>query len=166
MIHWILKYSKLLISNNLESFLHSFLNPNPRKKFKQIPLPPPLSSISISHLLKLLDKRNRHENKTWATSLVDQRGEKHGWKSPRESWERRKAGTNGVEGNRANESRIGRLTSVTFVKPWPEPPGDTCNELINLIYRRLTEIQSQMRGTLIVRPLATDTIVYTTARTL
>ena len=49
----------------------------------------------------------------------------------------------------------------TFVKPWPEPPGDTCNELINLIYRRLTEIQSQMRGTLIVRPLATDTIVYT-----
>lgn len=66
-----------------------------------------------------------------------------------------------MEGNRANESRIGRLTSVTFVKPWPKPPGDTCNELINLIYRRLTEIQSQMRGTLIVRPLATDTIVYT-----
>lgn len=83
-----------------------------------------------------------------------------GWKSSRESWERRKAGT-AVEGNRANESRIGRLTSVTFVKPWPKPPGDTCNELINLIYRRLTEIQSQMRGTLIVRPLATDTIVYT-----
>lgn len=54
-----------------------------------------------------------------------------------------------------------RLTSVTFVKPWPEPPGDTCNELINLIYRCLTEIQSQMRGTLIVRPLAADTIVYT-----
>ena len=56
---------------------------------------------------------------------------------------------------------VERLTSVTFVKPWPEPPDDTCNELINLIYRRLTEIQSQMRGTLIVRPLATDTIVYT-----
>lgn len=41
------------------------------------------------------------------------------------------------------------------------PLGDTCNELINLIYRRLTEIQSQMRATLIVRPLAADTIVYT-----
>jgi len=41
------------------------------------------------------------------------------------------------------------------------PPGDTCNELINLIYRRLTEIQSQMRATLIVRPLAADTMAYT-----
>lgn len=67
---------------------------------------------------------------------------------------------------RASERVGGRLTSVTFVKPFPEPPGDTCNELINLIYRRLTEIQSQMRGTLIVRPLAADTIVYTVARTL
>lgn len=75
--------------------------------------------------------------------------------------ERRERGEKETEGNRANEYPAGRLTSVTFVKPWPEPPGDTCNELINLIYRRLTEIQSQMRGTLIVRPLATDTIVYT-----
>jgi len=55
-----------------------------------------------------------------------------------------------------------RLTSVTFVKSRPEGRrGDTCNELINLIYRRLTEIQSQMRATLIVRPLAADTMAYT-----
>lgn len=125
--------------------------------------PPPSSLISISHLLKSLEA-NEIASKIRAGQVrVDQRG------GPLKKFSRilrTTKGGNGVEGNRANESRIGRLTSVTFVKPWPEPPGDTCNELINLIYRRLTEIQSQMRGTLIVRPLATDTIVYTMPRTL
>lgn len=125
--------------------------------------PPPSSLISISHLLKSLEANEIASKIRAGRVRVDQRG------GPLKKFSRilrTTKGGNGVEGNRANESRIGRLTSVTFVKPWPEPPGDTCNELINLIYRRLTEIQSQMRGTLIVRPLATDTIVYTMPRTL
>lgn len=126
--------------------------------------PVPSSLISISHLLKSLEGDEIASPKIRAGRVVDQRGGGSLKKFSRIL--RTTKGGNGVEGNRANESRIGRLTSVTFVKPWPEPPGDTCNELINLIYRRLTEIQSQMRGTLIVRPLATDTIVYTMPRTL
>lgn len=125
--------------------------------------PPPSSLISISHLLKSLEANEIASKIRAGRVRVDQRG---GSLKKFSRILRTTKGGNGVEGNRANESRIGRLTSVTFVKPWPEPPGDTCNELINLIYRRLTEIQSQMRGTLIVRPLATDTIVYTMPRTL
>ena len=109
-------------------------------------------------------KSNQLKDKTWSEKSITMKNRDR-WKSV-ESRGWRKAGTGSNRRKLSERVPVGRLTSVTFVKPWPEPPGDTCNELINLIYRRLTEIQSQMRGTLIVRPLATDTIVYTMARTL